>query len=150
MLDETPPPTPASAPLPGMRSHPPAQLQRTLSLQTARLIRDHVLLLMRCSSRLQLGGESKFLRWDGADFTAIQITAFTPMPQQRLRAQNHQEALLLQQAPKPKPYELSLWLHGKGKVLSVEWGHGDDLRVISFKRGKWEQRLLGLPHAPAE
>jgi hypothetical protein len=37
------------------------------------------------------------------------------------------------------PYQLSVW--GDGKVLLLEWDANGTARIISFNRGKWEQRL---------
>jgi hypothetical protein len=38
------------------------------------------------------------------------------------------------------PYSLDIW--APRKVLSVQWAGSDNLLIVSFRRGSWEQDLL--------
>ena len=86
------------------------------------------------------------IRWRraGADLdtgylAAALFSPFNPAPDIRANPPSYEHAVLKQRAEQPMPYQLSVW--GDGKVLLLEWDANGAARIISFKRGKWEQRL---------
>lgn len=90
------------------------------------------------------GSDPRILTLKRDGWTASLLTPFNTfarMPE----AQNYLEAIVLARAPSPLPYQLDVWTSSDGKILSVEWDHKDNLRLISMKRGSWEQVLFGLP-----
>lgn len=44
-----------------------------------------------------------------------------------------------------KAYGLDIWF-GK-KVLSVQWDQEDEVEVISYRKGEWEEKLLAHGHS---
>jgi hypothetical protein len=62
-------------------------------------------------------------------------TPFTPQP----APSNEVRRALAQAGRSQLPYVLDIW-DGKTKVFSVAWGD-DDLRVTTFKKGPWTERL---------
>lgn len=58
---------------------------------------------------------------------------------------------VLQAADQRLPWGVDCWVDGK-KVLNLEWSEsGNDVRIVTFRRGRWEQELralaLSLPEA---
>lgn len=41
-------------------------------------------------------------------------------------------------------YGLDIWDQGNRKVLNVEWNDDGALKLVSFRRGPWEAKLLAL------
>ena len=39
------------------------------------------------------------------------------------------------------PYGLDIW-DTKGKVLNIEWDQNNHVKLVSFKRGTWEEQVL--------
>ena len=39
------------------------------------------------------------------------------------------------------PYSLDIWSR-KDKVLNIEWDYDDNVDLVRFKRGKWEEEVL--------
>jgi hypothetical protein len=39
------------------------------------------------------------------------------------------------------PYGIDIW-GGRGKVFNIEWDHNNQIDLICFRRGKWEQKVL--------
>ena len=72
------------------------------------------------------------------------MTPFTPFERGPRTASNYQQAQILQNLKPPMPYMMDVWLVGAGKVLSIEWD-GEDMNLISMKRGAWEAEQFGLP-----
>jgi len=95
-------------------------------LDRAVAIRDHVLRLMERGGAWLQRGQVRVRWWEGGDFKAALNTRFSTLPNQ------------------PVPYELSVWAWAGGKVLLIDWEHGGEARVVSFKRGEWEDRLLAI------
>ena len=90
----------------------------------------------------------RFPTLKGDGWQAMLMTAFTNarlMPEPR----THEEAVLLQRRKAPSSNRLDLWVDGVGKVLSADWRGDEPPRVISMKRGVWEQEIFGLPPALA-
>ena len=44
------------------------------------------------------------------------------------------------------PYGLDIW--AGGKVMNLEWNDSGDIKLVSFKRGAWEQIVLGFGQHP--
>ena len=56
----------------------------------------------------------------------------------------YREAVLLKHRAKLLPYVLDVALLTTGKVLSLEWDE-NQARLISMRRGSWEQEFFDLP-----
>lgn len=105
-------------------------------------IRDRVLERMKGASRIEEISGVRCQVWREGVWMAALNTPFNPFghiaPEQM---PGYDHVLAYQRAATPLPYELSLWRDLK-KVLSVEWANDGSARVISFKRGPWEDELL--------
>lgn len=55
-------------------------------------------------------------------------------------AVSYEAVSLAASMPKNLPYGLDVWCHGK--VLNVEWSDQGDFKMVGYKAGDWEQRLL--------
>lgn len=42
------------------------------------------------------------------------------------------------------PYGLDIWMTGEGKVLNLEWDDAGAFELVSYRRGIWEDELLGV------
>ena len=120
-----------------------------MSDRTAQAIalRDHVMRLMEGNSKVVTLGQAKVHTWKRGRFQATLNTPFNPPHEREATAPGYVHTIARQGAPKPMPYELSLW--AGSKVLLMEWEQGGEVRIVSFKRGDWEQRLLALQPGPA-
>jgi hypothetical protein len=115
-----------------------------MSDRTAQAIalRDHVIKLMEGNSKLVTLGLLKVQTWKRGRFHATLTTPFNPLHEREAVAPGYVHTIARQGAPKPMPYELSLW--AGSKVLLMEWEQGGEVRIVTFKRGDWEERLLAL------
>ena len=102
-------------------------------------IRDRILKLMEGDSEWQSVGVGRVRTWIQDDLAAALFSPFNPAPDIRANPPSYEHAVLKQRAEQPMPYQLSVW--GDGKVLLLESDANGAARIISFKRGKWEQRL---------
>jgi hypothetical protein len=99
-------------------------------------IRDRIFKLMEGGSEWQFG---RVRTWQQDDLAAALFSPFNPAPDVGANPPSYEHAVLKQRSEQPMPYQLSVW--SDGKVLLLEWDANGAARVISFKRGKWEQRL---------
>ena len=115
-----------------------------MSDRTAQAIalRDHVIKLMEGNSKLVTLGLLKVQTWKRGRFHATLTTPFNPLHEREATAPGYVQVIARQRAPKPMSYELSLW--AGSKVLLMEWEQGGEVRIVTFKRGDWEERLLAL------
>jgi hypothetical protein len=104
----------------------------TTKTERAIAIRDHVLPLLQANGTMQAVGPMSVLMWHAEPWRAIYRTPFQRMP-------DKDPALTRQMGKQPLPYGLDVW-HGS-KVFSIEWSD-PDVRIITFKRGPWEDALL--------
>ncbi|WP_395015121.1 hypothetical protein [Dongia sp.] len=111
-------------------------------LAQAVTIRDHVLHLVRKEGKWSEVSGIKVREWERNGFRAFLNTVFNPMPASAPPISTPEEAILYQRASRPQPNQLSVWMGGK--VLSVEWADDSTPRIISFRRGEWEQKLLDM------
>jgi hypothetical protein len=74
---------------------------------------------------------------EAGGFLIAHNTPFTPRP----APSEEMRRALVRAGREPLPYTLDVWDVGKGKTFSVAWSN-DDFRVITFKRGRWIDRLL--------
>lgn len=110
----------------------------------AKAVRDHILKLPAERWVWKQWGSARSREIDGGEWKASYWTPFAPLETGPRPASTHLQALILQNLKPAMPYQMDLWLVGSGKVLSVEWD-GDDIHLISMKRGDWETDLFGLP-----
>jgi hypothetical protein len=84
--------------------------------------------------------------WVSADengFNIMHRTPFTaPMPQGS-QAPTYLHALLKQRAKPDLPYTMEVWYLNK-KILNVQWDDKDEIQLISFRPGEWEEKLAAL------
>jgi hypothetical protein len=115
-----------------------------MSDRTAQAIalRDHVIKLMEGNSKLVTLGLLKVQTWKRGRFHATLTTPSTPLHEREAAAPGYVHTIARQGAPKPMPYELSLW--AGSKVLLMEREQGGEVQIVTFKRGDWEERLLAL------
>ena len=69
------------------------------------------------------------------------ITTDNPYPRLSLLHTNY---------PLHRRHILNIWSSCRGryvKVLNIQW-RGDNIELISFRRGEWEQELLAMIRAP--
>ena len=120
-----------------------------MSDRTAQAIalRDHVMRLMEGNSKVVTLGQAKVHTWKRGRFHATVNTPVNPLHKREAAGPGFVHAIARQGAPKPMPYELSLW--AGSKVLLMDWEQGGEVRIVTFKRGDWEQRLLALEPGPA-
>jgi hypothetical protein len=114
-------------------------------LEAAIAIRDHILKLLESEGRWTSCTGIKIWCWARDGFDAFLNTPFNPAPHAKpdvRRYASYTRAIIAQRAKHPMPYELNLW-HGR-KVLSIEWQVTGEVRLISFRRGSWEQALLKI------
>ena len=113
----------------------------------ARVIRDHLLLLMQgkgffvpCSNRPDV----RSLQCSIGPFLMSLHTPFTPMRGSAPVTRAYEEAVVWQSLPKRTilPYSLDVWRGNK--VMSVQWSDTDEFNVISFRSGPWEAEALAL------
>ncbi len=128
----------------------------TRRAETARQIRDRALVLVRHYGSYEAVGEDKELTWRGAGFM---VSYSTPLqraedPDAALKAAARKLGLSLEQTryqlareglvdPKQLPYRLNIW-QGR-KVMNLEWGDDDEVHIVSFRRGPWENVFLERP-----
>ncbi len=113
-------------------------------LDRARIVRDQILKLAAEHGAWEECGDVKSLAVRMNGWHASLHSPFNPITDALPEAASYLQAVILQQAPAPLPYQLDLWVAGTGKVLAVEW-RDSELRIISMRRGAWEQELFGLP-----
>jgi hypothetical protein len=113
-----------------------------MSDRTAQAIalRDHVMRLMESNSKVVTLGQAKVHTWKRGRFQATLNTPFNPLHEREATAPGYVQVIARQRAPKPMPYELSLW--AGSKVLLMKWEQGGEVRIVTFTRGDWEERLL--------
>jgi hypothetical protein len=124
-------------------------------IETAFQLRDHALAIVRRHGSYQSAGDAKFLMWRGEALSIMHRTPFQKWQAGdaavRALAAKHEASLDDAkyaaathglELPEVLPYGLDVW-HGK-KVLSLEWADDGRARVISFKRGDWEEELSEL------
>jgi hypothetical protein len=102
-------------------------------------IRDRIFKLMENGSEWRSVGVGWVRTWQQDDLAAALFSPFNPAPDVGANPPSYEHAVLKQRSEQPMPYQLSVW--SDGKVLLLEWDANGATRVISFKRGKWEQRL---------
>ena len=102
-------------------------------------IRDRIFKLMEGGSEWQSVGVGRVRTWQQNDLAAALFSPFNPAPDVGANPPSYEHAVLKQRAGQLMPYQLSVW--SDGKVLLLEWDVSGAARIISFKRGKWEQRL---------
>jgi len=104
------------------------------------LIRDHVVPLVEAKGQAHPVGPTSQLLWETGPFRFALRTASSPTAL-LAHAPAYSRAQADQQASQMLPYGLDVW-HNE-KVLSLEWDV-DQLAVISFQRGPWEESVLAL------
>jgi hypothetical protein len=121
-----------------------------MSDRTAQAIalRDHVIKLMEGNSKLVTLGLLNVQTWKRRRFHATLNTSFNPLHEREAAAPGYVHATARQRAPKPMPYELSLW--AGSKVLSMEWEQGGEVRIVTFKRGDWDSACWPWNPAPPD
>ena len=113
--------------------------------QRAEEIRDHIMNLMQRDGSWETVSGVRVWMWSRPPFTAALNTPFNPMPHRDVNAPNDMHAAAREAAPVPKRYELSVWKKGEpAKVLLLNWDADKPPRIVSFKRGLWEEELLAL------
>jgi hypothetical protein len=70
-------------------------------------------------------------------------TPFQPLPDEKA-AQTYTEARLQKAAQPTLPYGLDVW--AGPKVLSLQWDASDEVMVVSYKPGDWEDELKQAVH----
>jgi len=123
-------------------------MKKPTKLQVSVQYRDYVLPILREKGEWQSvsGMASKVLILKENDFWITLMTPFNKLPQTP-QINTFQEAALFQNAPAPLPYLMDIFdMLGKSKkVLSMEWDEDSgEARLISFRRGEWEDRLKAM------
>lgn len=83
------------------------------------------------------------LGYENEGFKLLYRTPFQPIPVSN-KATSQGIAPSTQRAMY-KAYGLDIWF-GK-KVLSVQWDQEDEVEVISYRKGEWEEKLLAHGHS---
>ncbi len=110
--------------------------------EKAKIIRDHILPLIRMKGSVVDISGIKVLMWDAPPWKFIHRTPFSPVSQ--LKPSDYTEARLLQKrgGKLNLGYSLDIW-RGK-KLFNVEWDQPDKLSIVSFMRGDWEDEVLAM------
>jgi hypothetical protein len=111
--------------------------------ERSRSVRDAALKLLRKDGfwRPICGLDDLFLSFDSAEFEIIHVTPFQHLPES---SENFKYAAVKYGTTwEREPYWLDIWdKKTRRKVLSVRWDTSDELDIVSFRRGDWEERLL--------
>jgi hypothetical protein len=85
--------------------------------------------------------DDPFLSFDSAEFEMIHVTPFQHLPEPS--EEFKYTAAKYGEAWEREPYWLDIWdKNTRHKVLSVRWDTSDELEIVLFRRGDWEERLL--------
>jgi hypothetical protein len=108
--------------------------------RAAALIRDHVVPLIQARGHAQPVGPSLEMMWESGSFRfALRSVSSPSAPLADAPAYSRAQAE--KQASQTLPNGLDVW-HNE-KVLSLQWD-ADELMVVSFQRGPWEEQVLAL------
>src|SRR5690242_7069085 len=109
-------------------------------LARVRAARDRLLKIVR-----KVGGQAGG-GWVSASAGSLDIMApdpFTkPMPKGRQPA-TYASALVRQRFVPDLPYTMEIWPFRK-KIMNVQWDDDDEIQLISFHPGAWENELARL------
>jgi hypothetical protein len=114
--------------------------RRVSRLDTAISIRDAALKKVKKKSQFEDTNVGPLLVWRGGELEISHHTPFLnfPDPDEEFFRQYYAAGV----GPKSNlPYGIDIW-DTKGKVLNIEWDHDNNVKLVSFKRGNWEQKVL--------
>lgn len=108
--------------------------------RAAALIRNRVVPLVKARGQARPAGPTSQMMWASGPFRFALRTA-SSLPAPRANAPAYSAAQATKEASQVLPYELGIW--HKSKVLALAWDV-DQVAVISFQRGPWEETVLAL------
>jgi hypothetical protein len=114
--------------------------RRARRLDTAINIRNAALKKVKKEGQFEDTNIGPLLVWKGDEIAISHHTPFQkfPMPDEEI----YRQCYAAEVDPKINlPYGLDIW-DTKGKVLNIEWDSNDNVVLVSFRRGKWEQKVL--------
>ena len=103
--------------------------------ERARLIRDRALAVLGGKPTFGDVSGDRLAIWRQGVFTILLRTPFADAPQ-------HDRPNTRMVAEAPRSYGMEIF--APSKVMNVEWGGDDDLLVVTFHPGKWEEKFLSL------
>ena len=114
--------------------------KRASRLDTAISIRDAARNKVMNEGQLVDTEFGPLLEWTGDELSIAYSTPFLklPPPDEDVLQECNAAGIA---PPFNLPFCLDIW-GTKGKVLNIEWDHENHVELVSFKRGKWEERVL--------
>ncbi len=112
-------------------------------LERARFIRDRIIALDAERGRWAEDEGPRTRVVERPRSSARLWSPFNPLASWPTPVDSYEKAMALKERGPPLPWQLDLWIAGEGKVLSVEWDQ-ERTKLISMRRGDWEQHLFDL------
>ena len=110
-------------------------------LEAALHLRDAALNKLRSEGSFKDTNIGPYLTWAGNDLKMGLRTPFQRLPPVSQTIKYF--AAKTGKGPVNLNYGLDIW-DKKGKVLNIEWNDTGEVLLVSFQRGDWEQKVLGL------
>ncbi len=104
-------------------------------------VRQSALLILRSLGTKKLTPKFGMCQgWTGDGITILFRTPYQSLA--RPTARWVMEAAIMGVQVQPQlPYGLDIWADGDGKVFNFEWDDREQCRVVTFKRGPWQEQL---------
>ena len=116
------------------------KVKRSIRIQQLRQAALEVLLLR---ARSDAFGEAEAFHVEIGPFTILYRTPFQKLPVLSLKMRELE--VMTGRKLKPADYGLDIW-YGR-KVMNIEWDEDQPVRVVSFRRGDWEEEFLSCAAA---
>ena len=115
-------------------------------LEAASRIRDAAVKKIQAEGQLEeTGNFGPVLQWRAPDWRegGIHIIHRTPFQRIPKPSAKYRKAVVeygLERSKNLLPYGLDIWCDRK--VFNIEWNDAGEVRLVSFKRGSWEETVL--------
>lgn len=122
-------------------SEDPGRIRKSNRLDAALRLRDSALSKLRSEGSFVDTNIGPYLTWTGQDLMMGLRTPFQKLPP--VTEEIKYFAAKTGKGPANLSYGLDIWVK-KRKVLNIEWNDTGEIRLVSFRRGDWEQGVLNL------
>jgi len=114
--------------------------QQSPKLKKAIEVKRHALSLVNEYGKFEdMPNASPHLNWRGDKLDILLRTPFQKTPEPPPLYHAHVGRL-----PNNLPYGLDIWVSGGSKVFNIEWSDDGSVKLVSFKRGDWENELFEI------